>query len=95
MHQADRLGCSSWLLSSNVINTPFYEHCGFSIAKELVMGDNNPTWTRPPFKMLIVRISLVVLHTPWRTLTSGLVRQMVRAGRGTSSTKVDEKRSPL
>ena len=61
MWQADRLGCSSWLLSSNVVNTPFYEHCGFSIVKEIVMGDDNPAWTRPPFKMLIVRTLVSVL----------------------------------
>ncbi|EPT01386.1 hypothetical protein FOMPIDRAFT_1120624, partial [Fomitopsis schrenkii] len=54
--EADRLGCTSWLLSSNIANTPFYESCGFKGVKEVVMGDNNPTWTKPPFKMLIVRV---------------------------------------
>lgn len=60
------MGCSSWLLSSNVVNTPFYEQCGFSVVKEIIMGADNPAWTRPPFKMLIVRTLvsvLVVAHT--------------------------------
>lgn len=60
--QGDRLGCSSWLLSSNIVNTPFYEHCGFTAAKEIIMGDDNPAWTKPPFKMLIVRVHSVVLR---------------------------------
>ncbi|KZT73057.1 hypothetical protein DAEQUDRAFT_504632 [Daedalea quercina L-15889] len=52
--KADSLGCASWLLSSNVANTAFYESCGFVGVKEIMIGDDNPTWTQPPFPILIM-----------------------------------------
>ncbi|KAH9928719.1 uncharacterized protein B0H18DRAFT_246859 [Fomitopsis serialis] len=52
--QADEIRCASWLLSSNVINTPFYESCGFVVVKEVLLGEDNPTWTERPFAILIM-----------------------------------------
>ncbi|TFY54738.1 hypothetical protein EVJ58_g8681 [Rhodofomes roseus] len=51
--KADALGVASWLSSSNIANTAFYESCGFAVVKEFAIGEDNPTWTEPP---VIVRI---------------------------------------
>jgi len=51
--KADALGLASWLSSSNIANTAFYESCGFVVVREFAIGDENPTWTKPP---IIVRI---------------------------------------
>lgn len=53
--KADALGLFSWLSSSNITNTAFYEHCGFKTVQEFAIGDNNPTWTEPPIILKIVR----------------------------------------
>ncbi|PCH40160.1 hypothetical protein WOLCODRAFT_67318, partial [Wolfiporia cocos MD-104 SS10] len=45
---------STWLSSSNVGNTSFYERCGFVTVGEFTLGDGNPTWTEPPLVVLIV-----------------------------------------
>ncbi|KZT73058.1 hypothetical protein DAEQUDRAFT_504852 [Daedalea quercina L-15889] len=52
--EADKIGCASWLLSSNVANTPFYKSCGYVVVKEVLLGENNPTWMEPPFPVLIM-----------------------------------------
>ncbi|KAI0953478.1 hypothetical protein AcW1_007684 [Taiwanofungus camphoratus] len=46
--QADVQQCSTWLTSSNVANTKFYESCGFLTVAEILLGDNNPMWGKPP-----------------------------------------------
>ncbi|KAH9928733.1 uncharacterized protein B0H18DRAFT_247132 [Fomitopsis serialis] len=51
--KADALGAASWLSSSNVANTAFYESCGFVVVREFAIGDENPTWMEPP---IVVRI---------------------------------------
>ncbi|KAI0916978.1 hypothetical protein AcW1_007708 [Taiwanofungus camphoratus] len=50
---ADEQSRTTWLCSSNIKNTGFYEYCGFSVIGEISLGDNNPTWTKPP---VVVRI---------------------------------------
>lgn len=59
--QADSIGCASWLLSSNVANTRFYESWGYVTVKEIMIGENNATWKKPPFPVLIVCLSAFVL----------------------------------
>ncbi|KAI5120671.1 hypothetical protein M0805_006960 [Coniferiporia weirii] len=36
------------LVSSNIANTLFYESFGFSIVGQVVLGDDNPKWHKPP-----------------------------------------------
>ncbi|KAI0346794.1 hypothetical protein BDW22DRAFT_461668 [Trametopsis cervina] len=43
---ANRRG--TWLGSSNVANTGFYESFGFRTVAEFVVGESDPTWTDPP-----------------------------------------------
>jgi len=52
---ADAQGSATWLGSSNVANTGFYEQCGFTTIAEFTLGEVNPTWTKPP---VVVRIML-------------------------------------
>ncbi|KAI0932445.1 hypothetical protein AcW1_000429 [Taiwanofungus camphoratus] len=46
--QADAQRRATWLRSSNIANTAFYERFGFRIVKEIPLGDNNPTWGKAP-----------------------------------------------
>ncbi|EMD40903.1 hypothetical protein CERSUDRAFT_80554 [Gelatoporia subvermispora B] len=50
---ADDRGRSTWVTSSNVDNTGFYESFGFKVVGEVRMGEENPTWNKAP---VIVRI---------------------------------------
>ncbi|KAF9051762.1 hypothetical protein BJ165DRAFT_1451166 [Panaeolus papilionaceus] len=53
---ADGLGQKAWLSSSNKDNTKFYNAHGFKTVKEVVVGDDNPTWNKPPIVLsLMVR----------------------------------------
>jgi len=58
--EADMRGLASYLVSSNVeANTRFYNHVGFRIVKEFLLGDDNPTWKRAP-----VVIAIMVREVP-------------------------------
>lgn len=56
--QADVQQCSTWLTSSNVVNTKFYESCGFLTVAEILLGDNNPMWGKPPIVVPVVGVPL-------------------------------------
>ncbi|KAF8914157.1 hypothetical protein CPB84DRAFT_61505 [Gymnopilus junonius] len=45
---ADVTDKASWLHSSNIQNTRFYNLHGFETVAEVVLGDQNPTWTKHP-----------------------------------------------
>lgn len=53
--KADAQWLDTWLVSSNVANTGFYEHCGFQTVSTFTLGDGNPTWTRSPVVVTVVR----------------------------------------
>ncbi|EPT01389.1 hypothetical protein FOMPIDRAFT_1120465 [Fomitopsis schrenkii] len=53
--KADALGLTTWLASSNINNTAFYESCGFKTVREFSVGDDDPTWAKPPVILKIVR----------------------------------------
>ncbi|KAI0811106.1 acyl-CoA N-acyltransferase [Irpex lacteus] len=54
--QADAHGCASWLMSSNVNNTGFYNSLGFVTEADILMGDDDPDWhTKPVVIKLMVR----------------------------------------
>ncbi|TDL27033.1 hypothetical protein BD410DRAFT_481752 [Rickenella mellea] len=46
--QADEQGRATWLLSSNINNTAFYNSHGFVAVGYLELGRDNPTWNKPP-----------------------------------------------
>lgn len=73
--QADRRCLPTYLISSNVkANTGFYNSLGFFTVKELLLGDDNPTWKEPP-----VVVAVVCLCMPWLIgFTDMLSFQMVR-----------------
>lgn len=52
--QADTQGRASWLVSSNISNEPFYNSLGFSTRANVILGDDNPTWHKPPVVVKIV-----------------------------------------
>ncbi|KAF8069257.1 hypothetical protein FPV67DRAFT_1669273 [Lyophyllum atratum] len=45
---ADAAGQRTWLKSSNIVNTAFYNEHGFKTVEEVVLGDQNPTWHEKP-----------------------------------------------
>jgi len=51
---ADITGQASWLTSTNVRNTQFYNSHGFETVGEVVLGDQNPTWRRAPVLVKIM-----------------------------------------
>jgi len=50
---ADAQGRSTWVTSSNVDNTEFYESFGFRLVGEFSVGEGNPIWDKPP---VVVRV---------------------------------------
>ncbi|KAF9057978.1 hypothetical protein BJ165DRAFT_1521310 [Panaeolus papilionaceus] len=62
----DVLRQKSWLTSSNVKNTGFYNSHGFITVKEIILGDDNPNWEGPPVVVnLMVRKPAVLPRPPW------------------------------
>ncbi|OCH92167.1 hypothetical protein OBBRIDRAFT_727398, partial [Obba rivulosa] len=55
---ADTQGRSTWLTSSNIDNTGFYESLGFEAISEFPVGENDPTWDKLP---VIVRLVCCIL----------------------------------
>jgi hypothetical protein len=53
--KADAHGRASWLLSSNINNTGFYNSFGYITQAEIILGDDDPDWTEPPFVVTLVR----------------------------------------
>lgn len=53
--QADAHGCASWLMSSNVNNTGFYNSLGFVTEADILMGDDDPDWDTKPVVIKLVR----------------------------------------
>ncbi|KAI0086666.1 hypothetical protein BDY19DRAFT_340758 [Irpex rosettiformis] len=56
---ADTHGRESWLLSSNIKNTAFYNSLGFITKAQVAVGDQDPDWTGPP-----VVVSLMIREIP-------------------------------
>lgn len=52
--QADAEGRATWLCSSNLANTEFYEQCGFVGVRDFTLGEDDPTWTKPPVVARVV-----------------------------------------
>ncbi|KAI0700764.1 hypothetical protein BC835DRAFT_363837 [Cytidiella melzeri] len=46
--EADAQGRMTWLMSSNIANTGFYNDHGFITKAKIILGQDNPTWDRPP-----------------------------------------------
>ncbi|KAF9006553.1 hypothetical protein BDQ17DRAFT_1351943 [Cyathus striatus] len=45
---ADLRAKDTWLISSNILNTAFYESHGFKGVADIVLGDDNPVWHEAP-----------------------------------------------
>jgi len=53
---ADLQNRTTFLLSSNIRNTAFYNSCGFTTVASAVIGDSNPSWNASPVTVpLMVR----------------------------------------
>ncbi|KAI0811107.1 hypothetical protein BC629DRAFT_1030619 [Irpex lacteus] len=63
--QADAHGQSSWLMSSNINNTGFYNSLGFMAAADVLLGDNDPDWNAPP-----VVIKIMIREVPEKAVLS-------------------------
>ncbi|KAI0086667.1 hypothetical protein BDY19DRAFT_340915 [Irpex rosettiformis] len=46
--RVDKHGGLSWLMSSNIENTAFYNSLGFITKAEIPLGDSDPDWHGPP-----------------------------------------------
>ncbi|KAI0693900.1 hypothetical protein BC835DRAFT_1415653 [Cytidiella melzeri] len=53
--KADAHGRATWLMSSNILNTGFYNSLGFITKAEIALGSEDPDWCEPP-----VVVSLMV-----------------------------------
>ncbi|KAI0700774.1 hypothetical protein BC835DRAFT_366192 [Cytidiella melzeri] len=51
--EADAQGRITWLLSSNIANTGFYNSHGFIAKAKITLGEDNPTWNRPPVEICL------------------------------------------
>lgn len=63
---ADAEGRSTYLFSSNPINTEFYNSHGFFTLAELLVGEDEPTWKKPPVPIALVSIPMICL--PWNSV---------------------------
>ncbi|KAH9948423.1 hypothetical protein B0H21DRAFT_734162 [Amylocystis lapponica] len=61
--KADALACPTYLCSSNIDNTTFYEQCGFITVAKFTLGDTNPAWHAPPVLVLMMMRPYVPEHT--------------------------------
>ncbi|KLO11389.1 hypothetical protein SCHPADRAFT_942096 [Schizopora paradoxa] len=53
---ADVQNRTTFLISSNIQNTAFYNSCGFVTVDSAILGNDNPSWKAPPIKVpLMVR----------------------------------------
>ncbi|THH31289.1 hypothetical protein EUX98_g2866 [Antrodiella citrinella] len=53
--EADARGVASYLVSSNVeANTSFYNQVGYRTIKMITLGEDDPTWTKPPVPVAIM-----------------------------------------
>ncbi|EPT01387.1 hypothetical protein FOMPIDRAFT_1120523, partial [Fomitopsis schrenkii] len=59
--RADEFMLASWLTTSNIKHTRFFERFGFATVNKFRVGEANPTWQRPPVIVRIVRRSF---HPP-------------------------------
>ncbi|KAF7798887.1 hypothetical protein EIP86_010115 [Pleurotus ostreatoroseus] len=59
LDQADAEERATWLISSNALNEGFYNSLGFETAKEIVLGDDNPTWNEPP---VVIALDTILLQ---------------------------------
>lgn len=59
---ADAEGRSTYLLSSNPINTGFYNFHGFVEIGKVFIGEGNPTWNGPPLPVLLVSVLIYPLE---------------------------------
>ncbi|KAF6762188.1 hypothetical protein DFP72DRAFT_878212 [Ephemerocybe angulata] len=52
---ADSKGLSSWLVSSNILNEPFYNSHGFKAVGDIHLGEGNLNWNKDPifFQVMI------------------------------------------
>jgi len=46
--KADAIRSPTYLCSTNINNTEFYEQCGFVTVAEFTVGENNSSWRGPP-----------------------------------------------
>ncbi|KAG5653455.1 hypothetical protein H0H81_000344, partial [Sphagnurus paluster] len=58
--EADWAGESTWLQSSNIENTRFYDRHGFQTVETVLIGENNPTWHKKP-----VPVSIMIREPRW------------------------------
>ncbi|KAI0065978.1 hypothetical protein BV25DRAFT_1622480 [Artomyces pyxidatus] len=65
LEMADEAGRPTWLSSSNIKNTPFYESFGFKKVAEIVLGDDDPDWKGEPFISLLMMRTLITPKASW------------------------------
>ncbi|KAF9482928.1 hypothetical protein BDN70DRAFT_990714 [Pholiota conissans] len=51
---ADERSKAMWLLSSNILNEPFYNSHGFETVGTFYVGEGNPEWTKKPIPVQIM-----------------------------------------
>ncbi|PCH33455.1 hypothetical protein WOLCODRAFT_147551 [Wolfiporia cocos MD-104 SS10] len=66
---ADKQNRGVFLTSSNAANTSFYERHGFRTVTQFVVGDENPSWDRPPV------VASVMLREPHSMADSSVREQ--------------------
>lgn len=54
------MGRMTWVISSNIDPSGFYESFGFKEVDRILLGDKNPTWKEPPSVLRLVRLFVVL-----------------------------------
>lgn len=78
-----------YLVSSNVkANTKFYNSLGFKAIAEMQLGDENPTWKKPPIVIAVVSCPLLnnMIVVNLHCLDRWLVNQRQRQSRRLATT---------
>ena len=75
--QADALLCATYLTSSNVDNTQFYEACGFKTVAEITLGEGNPDWKEPP--VIVQYVGKI------NTISAEMLMQLTTDGEGAAN----------
>lgn len=61
--QADAISQGIYLISSNVVNTTFYNSYGFLSVAQFTLGEDNPTWQEKPVEIHLVSPSTCIFYT--------------------------------
>ncbi|KAI0700775.1 hypothetical protein BC835DRAFT_367096 [Cytidiella melzeri] len=79
VEEADAQGRMVWLMSSNIVNTGFYNSHGFVTKVKITVGEDNPTWDRPPVVICLMVRNVGAISTEGHFQRSKIDHQWSRS----------------